>query len=50
MILADPKMDTNFVQADDSNLPKIDAFMIAQFFKNNTNFCAPELKNVKMTM
>ncbi|GBP29595.1 hypothetical protein EVAR_79144_1 [Eumeta japonica] len=40
-------MDPNFVRADNSNLPKIDAFMVAHFFKNNADYYAAELKNVK---
>jgi hypothetical protein len=43
-------MDTNFVQADNTNLPKIDALMVALFFKNNDDFCAAELRNVKTAM
>ncbi|CAH2104028.1 unnamed protein product [Euphydryas editha] len=40
-------MEPNFVRADNSNLPKIDAFMVALFFKNNANYYGVELKNVK---
>lgn len=40
-------MEINFIRADNSNLPKIDAFMVAVFFKNNTDYYAAELKNVK---
>ncbi|KAK9736905.1 hypothetical protein QE152_g11184 [Popillia japonica] len=40
-------MEKNFVQADNTNLPKIDAISIARFFKNNPDFYAVELKNVK---
>ncbi|GBP77945.1 hypothetical protein EVAR_83193_1 [Eumeta japonica] len=40
-------MDPNFVRADNSNLPKIDAFTVAHFFKNNADYYAAELKNVK---
>ncbi|KAI8426144.1 hypothetical protein MSG28_005094 [Choristoneura fumiferana] len=40
-------METNFVRADNTNLPKIDAFMVARFFKNNADNYAAELKNVK---
>ena len=40
-------MESNFVRADNSNLPKIDAFMVALFFKNNADYYAVELKNVK---
>ncbi|GBP32019.1 hypothetical protein EVAR_21052_1 [Eumeta japonica] len=40
-------MNPNFVRADNSNLPKIDAFMVAHFFKNNPDYYAAELKNVK---
>lgn len=40
-------MEKNFVQADSRNLPKVDALMIGKFFKNNQDFYAVELKNVK---
>lgn len=43
-------MEKNFVQADNTNLPKIDAISIARFFKNNPDFYAVELKNVKTAM
>ncbi|CAH1990295.1 unnamed protein product [Acanthoscelides obtectus] len=39
-------MDLNFVQADNSNLPKVDALMVAFFFKNNADYYAAELKHV----
>lgn len=35
------------MKADNSNLPKVDAFMVALFFKNNADYYAAELKNVK---
>ena len=40
-------MESSFVKAGNSNLPKIDAFMVALFFKNNADYYAAELKNVK---
>ncbi|CAK1585692.1 unnamed protein product [Parnassius mnemosyne] len=40
-------MESNFVRADNSNLPKIDGFMVADFFKNNADYYAAEHKNVK---
>ncbi|CAH0577783.1 unnamed protein product [Chrysodeixis includens] len=40
-------MESNFVRADNSNLPKIDSFMVAMFFKDNADYYAAELKNVK---
>ena len=40
-------MESNLVRADNSNLQKIDAFMVALFFKNNADYYAAELKNVK---
>jgi len=43
-------MELNFVQADSRNLPKIDAFMVALFFKNNPDYYAAELKNVKTSV
>ena len=35
------------MRADNSNLPIIDAFMVALFFKNNAGYYVAELKNVK---
>ncbi|KAF9405618.1 hypothetical protein HW555_013722, partial [Spodoptera exigua] len=40
-------MESNYERADNSNLPKIDPFMVALFFKNNADYYAAELKNVK---
>ncbi|GBP40329.1 hypothetical protein EVAR_86475_1 [Eumeta japonica] len=39
-------MDPNFVRADNSNLPKIDAFTVAHFFKNNADYYAAEHLNI----
>lgn len=36
-------MEANLVRADNSNLPKIDAFMIALFFKNNFDYYAANM-------
>ncbi|KAH9632803.1 hypothetical protein HF086_012628 [Spodoptera exigua] len=41
------QMESNYERADNSNLPKIDPFMVALFFKNNADYYAAELKNVK---
>lgn len=40
-------MESNYERADNSNLPKINPFMVALFFKNNADYYAAELKNVK---
>lgn len=40
-------MDNSFVRADNRNLPEVDAFMVALFFQNNTDYYAAELKNIK---
>ncbi|XP_045493660.1 uncharacterized protein LOC123697005 [Colias croceus] len=40
-------MEPNFEKADSRNLPKVDAIMVGMFFKNNPDFYAPELRNVK---
>ena len=40
-------MESNFVRADNNNLPKIDAFKVALFLKTNADYYAVELKNVK---
>lgn len=40
-------MHKNFVKADSRNMPKVDAMMVGVFFKNNPDFYAAELRNVK---
>ena len=35
------------MRADNSNLPKRDAFMVTLFFKNIADYYAAKLKNVK---
>ena len=35
------------MRADNSNLPKIDAFMFALFFKNDVDYYIAKPKNVK---
>ncbi|XP_072934877.1 uncharacterized protein [Epargyreus clarus] len=43
-------MAKKFVRADSRNLPEIDSFMVARYFKNNADYYAAELKNVKTTV
>lgn len=38
------------MKADSGNLPKVDAIMVGVFFKNNPDFYAAELRNVKTAM
>jgi hypothetical protein len=43
-------MESNFVKADSGNLPKIDGLMVCSFFKDNPDFYAAEVKNVKTSL
>lgn len=38
-----------FMKSKSRNLPKVDTRMVEKFFTNNSNFYAPELRNVKNT-
>ncbi|GBP41062.1 hypothetical protein EVAR_32883_1 [Eumeta japonica] len=37
-------------KADSANLPKVDSFMIANFFASNPDFCSAEFRNVKTSV
>lgn len=43
-------MDQGFIKADSANLPKIDSFMIGNFFASNPDFCSAEFRNVKTSV
>ncbi|KAF2906070.1 hypothetical protein ILUMI_00107 [Ignelater luminosus] len=43
----DLKVDKEFLQAKSDNLPQIDVFMVAEFFRNDECFTASELSGVK---
>ncbi|GBP91591.1 hypothetical protein EVAR_54560_1 [Eumeta japonica] len=43
-------METGFIKGSGCNLPKIDSLMVASFFARNNDFCAAELRNVKMSL
>ncbi|CAH2098027.1 unnamed protein product [Euphydryas editha] len=43
-------METGFIKGNSSNLPKVDSLMVASFFARNKDFCAAELRNVKMSL
>lgn len=43
-------MEKGFMKADSSNLPRVDSFMVAQFFANNPDFCSAEFRNVKTSL
>ncbi|GBP80674.1 hypothetical protein EVAR_49840_1 [Eumeta japonica] len=43
-------METGFIKGSSCNLPKIDSLMVASFFARNNDFCAAELRNVKMSL
>lgn len=51
IIVSELKFDRNFVRADNINPPKIKAFMVALFFKNNlyANVCVLIQKFNKIT-
>lgn len=38
------------MKADSANLPRVDIFMIGNFFATNPDFCSAELRNVKTTL
>lgn len=43
-------MESGFIKANSGNLPKIDSLMVANFFATNKDFCAAELRNVKISL
>ncbi|XP_026736708.1 uncharacterized protein LOC113500198 [Trichoplusia ni] len=43
-------MESGFTKANSSNLPKIDAIMLGNFFAFNADFCSSEFRNVKTSM
>ncbi|CAG9793231.1 unnamed protein product [Diatraea saccharalis] len=43
-------MESGFIKANSGNLPKIDSLMVANFFATNKDFCASELRNVKISL
>ncbi|GBP42024.1 hypothetical protein EVAR_95023_1 [Eumeta japonica] len=44
------KVEKDFIKADSANLPKVDSFMIANFFASNPDFCSAEFRNVKTSV
>ncbi|KAH9627674.1 hypothetical protein HF086_016828 [Spodoptera exigua] len=44
------QVEKDFIKADSVNLPKVDSFMIANFFASNPDFCSAEFRNVKTTV
>ena len=44
------KVDSGFVKADSGNLPKIDMFMVLEYFTSNPEYAAPEIRDVKATL
>ncbi|KAI5644485.1 hypothetical protein NE865_03592 [Phthorimaea operculella] len=43
-------MEPGFMKADSANLPKIDSYMVANFFACNPDFCSAEFRNVKTSV
>ena len=43
-------MEENFVNGDSTNLPRLDAIMVASFFATNPDFCSAEYRNVKTSV
>lgn len=39
--------ENGYIKADSNNVPKIDGFMVANFFVGNEKFTGAELKGVK---
>ncbi|GBP76944.1 hypothetical protein EVAR_45024_1 [Eumeta japonica] len=44
------KVEKRLYKADSANLPKVDSFMIANFFASNPDFCSAEFRNVKTSV
>lgn len=44
------QVEKDFIKADSANLPKVDSFMIANFFASNPDFCSAEFRNVKTSV
>ncbi|GBP04348.1 hypothetical protein EVAR_6548_1 [Eumeta japonica] len=44
------KVEKDFIKADSANLPKVDSFMIANFFASNPDFCSAEFRNAKTSV
>ncbi|GBP54108.1 hypothetical protein EVAR_81276_1 [Eumeta japonica] len=44
------KAEKDFIKTDSANLPKVDSFMIANFFASNPDFCSAEFRNVKTSV
>ncbi|KAG6438923.1 hypothetical protein O3G_MSEX000333 [Manduca sexta] len=40
-------MEIGFIKTDCANLPKMESFMIANFFASNPDFCSAEFRNVE---
>lgn len=43
-------LESGFIKADLTNLPKIDIFMICEFIKQSDKFNAAEVRNAKAAM
>lgn len=43
-------LESGFIKADSTNLPKIDIFMICEFIKQSDKFNAAEVRNAKAAM
>jgi len=43
-------LESGFVKADSTNLPKIDMFMVCEFIKQSDKFNAAEVRNAKAAM
>ncbi|XP_046964290.1 uncharacterized protein LOC124533166 [Vanessa cardui] len=44
------QVEKDFIKTDSANLPKVDSFMIANFFASNPDFYSAEFRNVKTSV
>lgn len=44
------KLDSGFVKADSSNLPKMTIFMVWKYFMTDERYNVPEIRGVKATL
>lgn len=44
------QLDSGFVKADSTNLPKINVFMVWEYIINDERHNAPEIRGIKRTL
>ena len=43
------RLEEGYVKADSRNLPKVDIFMVYEYYSTDDRFDAPEIRGVKAT-